>query len=239
MHIIVDILILSILAFCAWQGYKRGIIGGTLAVAFIIVAIWGGNLIADTHSDEFTTMFRPFVSGYLDRVEVESVEILVPEESRHLSTEDLMRLDPRLEPELASQVFLELGVYETRTEKLVERYFYYRDGIEETTMNQAMTNVLVYAFSFLLLFVIAFLLILIGLTVIYNIIHLSFRLPGFKLVDSIGGGVFGFFQGLLFVLMLTWLLGYASLILPEGLVVRTWVTEFFVRHNPMTWFINL
>ena len=39
MHILVDILIIGILGFCAWQGYKRGIIGGILAILFLIIAV--------------------------------------------------------------------------------------------------------------------------------------------------------------------------------------------------------
>ena len=239
MHILLDILLIAPILFCGWQGYKRGIIGGVLAIVFILVAVWGANLVSTAYSDEFTTMFRPFVSGYLDRVEIEAVEEIVPFDQQHLSTEDLLRLDNTLEPELAEQVFLEMGVYETRTEKLTDRYFEYRDQYYYRTVNHALTNVIVYAFSFLLVFTIAFLLILIGFTVAYNIIPFTFRLPGLKLVEGIGGGVLGVGQGLLLVFMLAWLLGYVGLILPEDLLERSGVISFFVRNNPMVNFIDL
>ncbi|MCL2564155.1 MAG: CvpA family protein [Oscillospiraceae bacterium] len=237
MHILLDLLIIAILAFCAWQGYKRGAIGGVLAIIFIIVAIYGGNLVARTYSDEFTTMFRPFVSGYLDRAELEAIEEIVPPALQEFSTEDLFRMEPEMEPTVARQVFIDLGVHPNRTDGLVEQYLDYRAA--GFTVNGAMTEVLVYAFCFYLVYIIGFLLILIGLTVIYNILHLSFRLPGLKLVDEIGGGVLGFVQGLLLVFMLTWALGYAGLILPEDLIANSWVTGLFVGANPIVGLIQL
>jgi len=80
---------------------------------------------------------------------------------------------------------------------------------------------------------------LIALTVIYNIIPVSFRLPGLKLVDEIGGGVLGFVQGVLLVFMLGWFLGYAGLLLPGDLLANSWITELFVGANPMVGFINM
>jgi len=237
MHILVDLFILAILGFCAWQGYKRGIIGGILAVAFVIVAIYGGNLVATAYSDEFASMFRPFVSGYLDRVEQEAIEEIVPADLHGFSTEDLFRLEPDLEPIVARQVFLELGVHHSRAEDLTQRYLDLR--LEGNTVNRALTEVLVYAFCFFLVYIIGFLLIIIALTVIYNIIPVSFQLPGLKLVDEIGGGVLGFVQGVLLVFMLAWVIGYAGLLLPEGLLASTWITELFVGANPMVSLIHL
>ena len=239
MYILLDILLIAIILFCGWQGYKRGILGGIFAIVFILVAVWGANLISTTYSDTFTDMFRPFASGYLDRMEIEAIEEIVPEDQQHLSTEDLLRLDDTLEPQLARQVFLELGIDESRTEKLSDRYFDYRDQHYYNTVNHAFTNVFVYAFSFLLVFVISFLLLLIGFTVIYNIIPFTFRLPGLKLVEGIGGSVLGIGQGFLLVFMLTWLLGYIGLILPEGFLERSGVIPFFVRNTPMVGFIDL
>ena len=237
MHILLDLFVIAILGFCAWQGYRRGIISGILAILFIIVAIYGANLVASTYSSEFTSMFRPFVSGYLDGMEAEAIEELAPPELQTLSTEDLFRLEPGLEPTMAREVFSELGIHHSRVEELTQRYLAYRD--DGLGVNRAMTDVLVYAFCFYLVYIIAFLLILIGLTVIYNIIHLSFRLPGLKLVDDIGGGVLGFAQGLLLVFMLTWVLGYAGIIFPEGLLESTLVMDLFIGANPMVGFINL
>jgi len=237
MHILLDLFIIAILGFCAWQGYKRGIIGGILAVLFVIVAIYGGNLVANTYSDQFATMFRPFVSGYLDRVELEAVEEIAPPQLQGLSTEDLFRLEPGIEPIVARQIFIELGVHHSRAEAFTGYYLDMR--AEGASVNRALTEVLVYAFCFFLVYVIGFLLILIALTVIYNIIPVSFRLPGLKIVDDIGGGILGFAQGVLLVFMLTWVLGYVGILLPEELLSESWITELFVGANPMGGFIDL
>ena len=238
MHTAADILIIAIIAFCAWQGYKRGILGGILAVAFIIVSIYGAGLMASAFSNEFTGMFRPFISGWMDRVEVEAAEEVAPWDLRGRSTEDIFRLEPGIEPLVVRQAFLELGVHESRTEHLVDRYLDERERAETVSFNRAMTEVSVTTFCFLMVYIIAFLLILIALTVIYNVIQLSFKLPGLRLVDDIGGGLLGLFQGLLLVFMLTWALGYAGLLLPEDFLAETSVVEFFVQRNTMGPFIE-
>ena len=237
MHIWLDLIIVAILLLAAWQGYKRGVIGGILAIVFLIVAVYGGNLVATAYSDEFTNMFRPFIGGYLQSVEASVIEEVVPDQLQHLSTEDLFRLEPGLEEVVIQQVFLGLGIHHSRIETLTEHYFDLRD--EGGGINSSLTEVLVYALCFFIVYTIGFLLTLIALTVIYNIIPVSFRLPGLKLVDEIGGGVLGFVQGVLLVFMLGWFLGYAGLLLPGDLLANSWITELFVGANPMVGFINM
>ena len=237
MNILLDLFILAVIGFCAWQGYRRGMIGGVLAILFIIVAIYGGSLVANTYSDEFASMFRPFVSGYLDGAERDAIAEIVPENLQEFSTEDLFQLEPDLEPLVVRGMLEDLGIHPDRVESLNRYYMDMRgDGMG---VNQAMTEVLVYAFCFFLVYVIGFLLILIALTVVFNVIPFSFRLPGLKLVDDIGGGVLGLIQGVMLVFMLTWAMGYAGILLPDGLLASTWVTEFFVRANPVVGIINL
>jgi len=238
MHIIVNLLILAIIGFCAWQGYRRGILGSILAVVFIIIAVYGGNLLANTWANEFTTMFRPFISGYLTQMEMDAVDTIAPPHLQGLSTEDLFRIDSSLEPEVARQLFLELGVHESREQKLTDRYLDGRDAGE--TFNRAMTETIVYAFCFLMVFVVAFLLILIGFTVAYNLIPFSLKFPGLKLVDGIVGGLLGVAQGFLLVFMLAWLLGYLGLILPEDFATAdSSILEFFVSRNHVGGFIDI
>ena len=237
MHTLADILIIAIIAFCAWQGYKRGILGGIVAIVFIVVSVYGAGIMASAFSNEFTNMFRPFISGWLDRVEVEAAEEVAPWDLRGRSTEDLFRLEPGIEPVVARQAFLELGVHESRADQFVERYLDERER-GDVSFNRAMTEVSVTTFCFLMVYIIAFLLILIGLTVIYNVIHLSFKLPGLKLVDDIGGGILGLIQGLLLVFMLSWALGFTGLLLPEDFLEQTSVVEFFVARDTMGPFIN-
>ena len=239
MHIVADILIIAIIAFCGWQGYKRGILGGIVAVLFLVASVWGAGILTGAFSNEFTNMFRPFISGYLDRVEVEAAEEVVPFALVGRSTEDIFQIDPNLEPEIVRQSFMHLGVHESRTDHLLEQYWEARDRGYNTTFNQAMTEVSVNAFCFLMVYIISFLLILIALTVIYNVIHLSFKLPGLRLVDDIGGALLGLAQGLFLVFMLTWALGYMGLLLPEYFLEQTSVVEFFVGQDTMGAFIEI
>lgn len=235
MHILISLLVIAVIGFAAWQGYRRGIVGSVLAVVFIALSVFGANMVANTYSNEFTTMFRPFIGGYLDRIEAEAAETIAPAGMEHFSVTELFQIEPAIEPVLARQVVSYMGVHESRTEEIVQDYLYLRGygyGV-----NDAMTTVLVDLFCFLLVFVVAFLAILITLTVIYNVIPLSFRIPHFGRGDDIGGAAAGLVQGVLLVFMAAWLIGYIGIALPES-VERAGVLNFFVNNNPMVVFIG-
>ena len=53
MNVLIDIVLLLIIALCIWGGYKKGLImeiGGILA---ILIAVYGGILLAGTYSSVF------------------------------------------------------------------------------------------------------------------------------------------------------------------------------------------
>ena len=50
--LIIDIVLIAIVVFCAWRGFRAGLITSIIGVVAVVVAIYGANLIAATYSGE-------------------------------------------------------------------------------------------------------------------------------------------------------------------------------------------
>ena len=71
--------------------------------------------------------------------------------------------------------------------------------------------------SYVAIFIVAFLLIIIILTVIGNLPNLSYKIPGLDLVNDIAGAVLGLATGFLFCVLLVWALKFMGLLLGDAL----------------------
>ena len=58
MSLIIDLILIAIVAFCAWNGYRKGFIMGISGILALIVAFYGAQIVADTYSQEFTSMLK-------------------------------------------------------------------------------------------------------------------------------------------------------------------------------------
>ena len=66
LRLILDLVILLIVVFCAWRGLRSGLIAGVLAACAVLFSFYAADILADTYSGEFTRMLEPFVSGVVD-----------------------------------------------------------------------------------------------------------------------------------------------------------------------------
>lgn len=65
--ILIDLILLAILVFSIWNGYRRGVIVTLAAVLALIVSLSVADLVSGRYSGEFTTVLEPFFSGIVDR----------------------------------------------------------------------------------------------------------------------------------------------------------------------------
>ena len=62
----IDLGIIGIVAFCAWRGYRNGLIRGVFGIVTLIVSIFLANTIARAYADEFTGVLTPFAGGVVE-----------------------------------------------------------------------------------------------------------------------------------------------------------------------------
>ncbi len=223
MKAIIDLVLLGILIICTWNGYKKGLIMGIGSIICIIVSIYGANLLANTFSYDVVPALRPFATGYIEST-IGSRDSAVTKrmgwENYSYSVEDLLSQYPERRTEYCTECYKELGIDTATAESMAKKAVTYAEE-SGGTIHAAIGQTLCETISFAGCFLLAFLLIIIILTVIGNLPNLSFKLPRLDLLNDISGAVLGLMTGLAFCLVLVWALKFTGMIIGKETLTST------------------
>ena len=240
MNTIIDLLLVAILVICGWTGYKKGIIMGIGGILVIILSIYGANLLSNAFSAGVLPVMRPFATGYIEGKMATKPGSDTPGildqmgiDTSKTSLEDLIQADPTLETKIAVATFQSLGITEKTAKDMssaVSAYYEQKGGF----FTSAITEVLCERLAFVATFILAFLIILIFLTVIGNLTNLSFKIPNLDLVNDIGGTLLGIITGLIFCTILVWAFKYMGMVIGEGTIDKTVIAKSFMNADRLT-----
>lgn len=234
MKAVIDIVLILILALCTWNGYKHGLVGSVAGILAIIISLLGASIVSAAYAHEVVPALEPFVSGYLDsHRNQDTILERMGYSSSNLSLEDILEQDSSLRYDYAYECLTDLGLYSKRAERLASEAV----ALEEETgssMTKAIVSVLCDTITTVGTMVVAFLLILILLVAIASIGNLSFRLPNMESVDEIGGAALGFGKGILYCVLLCWLLSFLGIIIGRTTMAHTTLGRFFLFFDSLT-----
>ena len=225
MSIIIDLILVAIIAFCVWNGYRKGFIMGISGILALIVAFYGAQIVADTYSQEFNSMLKPFISGIVDS----AVATVQEDDEAQYDDGDVYGI--------TYDALGNIGVLKTAAEDIAQEI---SDRVERTgqTMREEIVNVLCSKIAYVLTAVIVFLLILIVFTVIANLLNLAFKLPGLEFINETLGALFGFAKGAIIIVAIAWLMRYLGVLVDEDIVNKTLLLEWLMEHNLVTKFFG-
>ncbi|MCF0120068.1 MAG: hypothetical protein HUJ65_00400 [Oscillospiraceae bacterium] len=259
MHLIIDLILILIVAYCAFRGYKAGIIRGLCGILAIIVALYGANIVTSVYSSEFSGMLTPFVSGVVDS----SVSKVLTGEDQDETKKAgkiisfLLRKDDDTEEETDEtaeprRVFIELQESEKEDVFAVSyatmRYFGLSDGpannIAEKTAAQTskvgqqmavdLTSNLCDAMTEVILFMVAFIILAIVFAVIGNIIDLTFAVPGIEKVEPYVGIALGLVKGIIVIMVIGTFFRYAGILISNSTLEKTKLLSRLIAANPVS-----
>ena len=240
---IVNLVLLAVIVICAWQGYKKGILMGFVEILVFVLALFGGQFLSTAFSGTVTPALQPFVSGYAEsRVEnavLEELGYTADETGSYnvsVSCDDLLAANPGVGYSVCCRVYEGLGIYAAQAETLAARTV---EGIEATELAGAITDTICSTLAGVGGFLLFFLLVFIGLTVVVNLPNLSFRLPYIGLVNDIGGAILGVLTGFLYCALLVWFARYAGLLLPEEKLRTASLAAYFLNRDLLSSIITL
>ena len=218
--LLIDLTIIGIIAFCAWRGYRNGLIRGVFGVVTLVASLFLANIAANAYSEEFTGMLQPFVGGVVetaisdvldDDIEYELIE--------HENDSEDFRTAFNALRHIGLPVPAAIRVAEQAAEDETE-------GFLADRVAGKLSSILAYV----AVFGVAFVLVAIIFAVIGNLIGFVFSLPGLKLLDIIAGVAFGFAKGLLIVLVLAAVMRYLGL-LALDILEGTTLLNYLVNNN--------
>jgi uncharacterized membrane protein required for colicin V production len=224
----IDLAILGTIVFCAWRGFKSGLIRGVFGVISLVVSLLLANVAAITYSDEAKGMLMPFVSGIIDSTITEMVEDGL--EYQHLAHDHVI---DDVDFGTAYTVLRQIGLSEAAAVSLAEQALEADvAGGVNVFLSDLIADKLSSALSYVAVFGIAFLLVAIAFAVVGNLVGIVFALPGLKLVDMIAGAVLGLFKGVIIVYTIAVIVRYFGLV-AQSTLERTIVLNYLVNNNPI------
>ena len=240
----VNLILIAVVVVCAWQGFKKGIIMGIIGVLVIILSLYGAQLLSDTFSYEVIPVLKPFVSGFAEtQVEKTTFEAFGYEAdvngdfhvTRSLS--DLIAEQPESRFEISRRVYQKLGIYSDIADSMARKTVAFADQNNADLTSSVMT-VLCQSITWYGGFLLAFILLYAAMTVIINILNLSFRLPYVGIINDLGGLGIGVFTGLLICALIVWAIQFTGLIMPESTMGETGIIGWFLDRNMLESYIT-
>ena len=262
MNIVIDLILVAIIAYCAWRGFKNGIIRGICGFLGLLVALYGANIVASVYSPEFTGMLNPFVSGVVDTsvskvLEYDGTEIEEEdrisfslrdtddeedeEEKEKSKSSRLVLLTDAEKEDVYTVCFAScryLGLAESASDIVAAKVAENTASVGQR-MSADLSDGLCETLSFALVYAVAFTLIAIVFAVIGNLINLTFRIPGIEKVESYVGLAIGILRGILLVMIIMVLFRYAGMLISDEVIDKTILPKLLINSNPVAKRIGL
>ena len=102
-----------------------------------------------------------------------------------------------------------------------------------------MTEVLCRSVAYAVGFLLAFLLILILLTVVGNLSNLTFKIPGMDALNDVGGLITGLVQGAFFCVLIVWVMKFTGILLPQEKIAESGVLAWVMRADLLYPFLGI
>ena len=217
----IDLLLVAALGLCVWQGYRKGLILTAAGIIIVFLAAFVAGKVAAAYADPMSERLYPMLSWLAD-------------DAMDDAARGKGRINELTQPseiaDVAQQTFENLGISHIEIGKMVDKALL---SLSETgrTVQEAISMSVLHGASYAILCLFAFILCMVGFTLLIHFLAALFKLPGLNLIDKIGGSAAGLLQGILLLCALGWAVRYLGIIAGPELVESTSVLKFFVNHN--------
>lgn len=196
--VIIDIIAAAILLGFTVGGAKRGLFRALAGLVMILLALFGARMAAEKLTVPTVELMRPVLEH---RIETKLDAALGTSEEAGRMPEESTETDGLDARDLLALLGVEGGKLDDLTEKVQESV---RDtGVSLlTAVAESLAEPVLYSVIFLL----AFLLLVVGLNLLARLLDLAMKLPVLHGANALGGGIVGFLEGAVVLLLLTLLL---------------------------------
>lgn len=225
--VLMDLILLALLMYFVWRGGKRGLVLGLAGLLSLLIAFAGAGYIASHYSGAVSEKLKPHFTQLVEQKLKESGET-----SASSGETDEQRSDH------VSQALSKMGLYNGVAKTITE-------GVTASvkTVGKALTDAVAESLSgtaaYILLFFVAFVIILLILKLLAHALNLCAKLPGLHFLNAVGGGLLGLVEGMLILFLAAWILRFMGKVIPEDVVNGTVLLKFFLQTNPVTLFSGI
>ena len=223
---IMDAIVVIILVVAVGYGVKRGLLESLVGLVIVFVALAGAGIAAGTFAEPVAGTVTPLIEARV----TEKVREAVEEQADALDW-SLFEADDA-NADRMDEVLILLGLDREIRETLLERA---EETVRDTgvTAACALVRSLVRTVVHGVLFVLAFLLILLLLKALTGAMGLVLRLPGLRLLNALGGALFGLVEGALLVFLAVWVCRRLGVSFETPPLSQAHILEIFTTNTPL------
>ena len=227
--VIMDAIVVIILVVAVCYGAKRGLLESLAGLIIVVMALVGAGIAAGT----FTEPVAGFVTPLVEERVAERVEAALEEQTGAFAGEWSVEELPDLEELPVAELLALMGLDETVRASLAERA---QTMIRDTgaTLVSAVVESLVRSFVYGVLFLLAFLAILLLLKVLVGAMGLVLKLPGLRLLNALGGAVIGLIEGVLLLFLAVWVCRKLGVSFETEALAEAHILRIFTTNTPLS-----
>lgn len=227
MRTVIDLVLLAIIIISIWSGYKKGFIMGIAGVVAIVVSLYAASLVSSAFSYEVVPALRPFASGYVESQMQDTVLEDMGLADTELSYEDILSNDPELRHDFCATCYKTFGIYDDAAEQMATEAETYADE-HNSTIEEAIVEVLCTRVAYIAGVVLLFIIFLITLMTLANIPNLVVQDTEYGYTEPMpGGAAMGLLTGMLYCMLLSWILRFGGLAIGLDTFGDTLLAKFF------------
>jgi len=228
-YLIYDAIILVILVAFFLYGCKKGLILTLCSLLGFFVAGFGARMVSVAFTPAVVDWLEPHVSTALEERLSEALTGMMGN-SFGGSLDGLLPSDQN---GLLSDLLSNLG-FRDQLSSIIQSSVLEQTAQATTGLASSLVHAIIQVVSGILLFALAFLVILLLWNLLGRILDLAAHLPVINTLNRTLGGLFGLLQGSLILFFVTWILGLFGDIIPWEVLSQTTLLNFFFNANPLS-----
>lgn len=224
--VIIDGIVAAVLLGFLLAGACRGLIRAAAGFVLLAAALAGAAVAANTLTPVLGQALRPAIEKRVEqRIDeaLDGVRPVKPSVGDGGTEEDSLTLDGLLSL---------LGIDADPAASIAGK----AEGLirdEGTDLVSAVVQSVAESILHIVVFIVAFPLLLAGLKFLVNVLDLAARLPGVHQANALGGAAIGLVEGALAVFLAVWVLRRLGVSFDTEAVGQTFLLRFFTVHTPL------
>ena len=227
--VLIDLLLVGVVAFCVWQGFRKGLILSVCGILIIFIAAFLAGKVAESYARPVSEQLVPIMSWIAD----DAIDEAAKGKGRVNEITDKETI-----AEIARDAYKSLGISSTEVNKMAEKALSTLET-SELTVRESIARTLLFGVAYALLCILGFLIFMLGLTLLMHFLAAIFKLPVLNLVDTIGGTAVGLFYGILILCAVGWGARFLGIVISPEILDKTVILKLFVNHNMLAGMFDL
>ena len=231
--VIIDAAVVIVLVIFALVGAKRGLFRALAGLVILVLSLVGAGMLATTFAPPLAEMVAPALEGYVSQ-QVETAfsaqfgETDLTGTALTLELPDLGQLEALLE-----QLGVDAEDWGIMAENIQISILEDGAAVQDAVLD-AVLEPLVHTLMYGIVYILAFVLLMVLLHVLFGAMNLVTKLPGLRTLNTLGGGILGFAEGILLVFLGVWVARQLGVSFDSEALADAHILHMFTTNSPLS-----